>query len=122
VVGKIGQDGPRGLVGPRIAGPIRFHECPIVSGNGEFRGIIPEAIVYDYVALELTFTIIRVVSFLVAATFWTLYFHEILFRSGRVRTQWLRKGLADLGLILVIGVVSSLLFFLLSGIHPGHRR
>jgi hypothetical protein len=78
--------------------------------------------VYDNVALDITFTVIRVISFLVAATFWTLYFHEILFRSGRVRTQWLKKGLADLGLILVIGLVSSLVFFLLSGIHPGHRR
>ena len=121
-MGKIGQHGPRGLVRRRIAGPVRFHDCPIVSKNGDFRGIIPEAIVYDYVALDITFTVIRVVSFLVAVTFWTLYFHEILFRLGRVRTQWLKKGLADLGLILVIGLVSSLVFFLLSGIHPGHQR
>jgi hypothetical protein len=78
--------------------------------------------VYDYVALDFAFTTVRVVLFFVAAAFWILYFHEILFRSGRIQTQWLKKGLADLGLILVIGLVSSLLFLLLSGIHPGHRR
>jgi len=78
--------------------------------------------VYDYVVLDLAYNSIRVVLFVVAITFWFLYFHEILFRSGRIRTQWLKKGLADLGLILVIGLVSSIVFLLLSGFHPGHSR
>jgi hypothetical protein len=77
--------------------------------------------VYDYVALHLAYTIIRVVLFFVAATFWILYFHEILFRSGRIRTQWLKKGLFDLLLILFIALISSLFFFLLSGFHSHHR-
>ena len=60
--------------------------------------------------------------FLVAATFWVLYFHEILFRSGRIRTQWLKKRLAELALLLFIALASSLFFLFLSGIqscrHP----
>ena len=77
---------------------------------------------YDYEALDFSYTILRVALLFIAATFWILYFHEILFRSGRVRTQWLKKGLADLGLILVIGLVSSLLFLLVSGFQSGHHR
>ena len=57
---------------------------------------------YDYVALYPTYTIVRAVLFLVAAAFWILYFREILFRPGRIRTQWLKKGLADLALLLFI--------------------
>jgi hypothetical protein len=77
--------------------------------------------VYDYVALHITYTTIRAVLFCVAATCWILYFYEILFRSGRIRPQSVKKGLSDLLLILLIALVSSLFFILLSGFHPHHR-
>lgn len=77
---------------------------------------------YHYVALYSTYTIVRGGLFLIAATFWILYFHEILFRSGRIRTQWLKKGLADLALLLFIALVSSLFFLFLSGIQSGRHR
>ena len=77
---------------------------------------------YHYVALYPAYTIVRGGLFLIAATFWILYFHEILFRSGRIRTQWLKKGLADLALLLFIALVSSLFFLFLSGIQSSHHR
>jgi hypothetical protein len=77
--------------------------------------------VYDYGALH-AYTNIRVILFCVAATFWILYFHEILFRSGRIQTQWLKKGLFDLLLILFIALVSSLFFVLLTDFHPTLHR
>ena len=77
---------------------------------------------YDYVALYPTYTIVRAVLFLVAAAFWILYFREILFRPGRIRTQWLKKGLADLALLLFIALVSSLFFLFLSGIQSSRHR
>jgi hypothetical protein len=55
--------------------------------------------VYHYVALYPTYTIVRGVLFCVAVTFWVLYLHEVLFRSGRIQTQWVKKGLADLALL-----------------------
>jgi hypothetical protein len=80
------------------------------------------AIVYDYVALETAYTVVRVVSFCVALTFWILYVHEILFRSGKIRTQWLKRGFLDLLLMLFIALVSSLFFILLSDFQPTHPR
>ncbi|HXM22613.1 MAG TPA: hypothetical protein VN948_15255 [Terriglobales bacterium] len=77
---------------------------------------------YDYVALHHAYTTIRVVLFCVAVTFWILYFHEILFRSGRIRTQWLKKELANLLLMLSIAIVTFLVFSLLSGVHLTHYR
>jgi hypothetical protein len=58
--------------------------------------------VYDYVVLHFTYTTIRIGLFVVAATFWILYFHEVLFRSGRIRTQWLKRRFTDLALLLLI--------------------
>jgi hypothetical protein len=78
--------------------------------------------VYLCVALYPLYTIIRGVLFLVAATFWILYFREIFFRSGRIRTHWLKKGLADLVLLLFIALVSSLFFLFLSGIQSSRHR
>jgi len=78
-------------------------------------------IVYDYVALH-AYTIIRVVLFCVAVTFWILYFHEVLFRSGRIRTPWLKKGLADLLLLLAIAIVTFLVLTVMSGGPPAHHR
>jgi hypothetical protein len=79
-----------------------------------------EAIVYDYVVLHFTYTTVRIGLFVVAATFWILYFHEVLFRSGRIRTQWLKRRLTDLALLLLIALVSSLFFLILSGARPSH--
>jgi hypothetical protein len=80
--------------------------------------------VYDYVALDLAYTILRIVLFLVAVTFWILYFHETLFRSGKIRTQWLKKGLADLLLVLSIALVTFLVFTFMGAFHstPHHPR
>jgi hypothetical protein len=78
--------------------------------------------VYDYVALHFTYTSVRIGLFVVAATFWILYFHEVLFRSGRIQTQWLKKRLTDLALLLLIALVSSLFFLILSGVRPSHPR
>ena len=77
---------------------------------------------YDYVALHFTYTSVRIGLFVVAATFWILYFHEVLFRSGRIQTQWLKKRLTDLALLLLIALVSSLFFLILSGVRPSHPR
>lgn len=57
---------------------------------------------YDYVVLHFTYTTIRIGLFVVAATFWILYYHEVLFRSGRIRTQWLKGRFTDLALLLLI--------------------
>jgi hypothetical protein len=78
--------------------------------------------VYHCVALYPAYTIVRGVLFCVAVTFWVLYFHEVLFRSGRIQTRWLKKGLADLALLLFIALVSSLVLLLLSGIQFMHHR
>jgi hypothetical protein len=77
--------------------------------------------VYDFVALHLTLTTVRIVLLCVALTFWILYFHEVLFRSRRIRVQSLKRGLTDLLLVLSIALVTLLLFSLASGIHPVHR-
>jgi len=77
--------------------------------------------VYDYLTLH-AYTIFRVVLFCVAVTFWVLYFHEVLFRSGRIRTQWLKKGLSDFLLLLAIAIVTFLVLTLMSGGPPAHHR
>jgi hypothetical protein len=77
--------------------------------------------VYDYVALH-AYTIIRIVLFCIAATCWILYFHEVLFRSGRIRTQWLKKRLADLLLVLSIALITFLVFSLMNGFQPAYHK
>ena len=79
------------------------------------------AIVYYYGALHDAYTTTRVVLFCLAITFWILYFHEILFRSGRIRTQWLKKRLADLVLMLTVALTALLFFILLSGMSFHHH-
>lgn len=76
---------------------------------------------YHYVALH-AYTILRVVLFCIAVTFWVLYFHEVLFRSGKFRTQWLKKGIADGLLLLAIAIVTFLVLTLVSGGPPAHHR
>lgn len=77
---------------------------------------------YDYEALHLTFTTVRIGLACVALAFWILYFHEILFRSGRVRTQWVKKGLADVLLMLSIALVTFLIFTLMGGFQFAPHR
>ncbi len=76
---------------------------------------------YD-VALYPTYKIVRISLFCVAITFWILYFREILFRSGKIQTQWLKKGLTNLAFLLLIAFVSSLFFLLLSGVQFIHHH
>ncbi len=76
---------------------------------------------YHYVALDSAYQIVRVVLCVVAATFWILYFHEILFRSGRIQTQSLKKGLANLLVMLSIALVTVLILTFVSRFrHPSH--
>jgi hypothetical protein len=68
-------------------------------------------------ALHFSYTTVRIALLCIAAGFWTLYFHEILFRSGRMRAAWLKKGLADILLILSIALVTFLVFSFVSDYH-----
>lgn len=77
---------------------------------------------YDYDVLDDPTYITRVVLFCVAVALWLLYFHEILFRSGRVRTGWIKKRAAELGLMLLMALVTILIFSLVNGVHFGHGR
>jgi hypothetical protein len=80
--------------------------------------------VYDYGALDFAYTILRVVLLSVAVAFWILYFHETWFRSGRIQTPRLKKGLANLLLMLSIAIVTFLVFTFMSGFYsaPHPRR
>jgi hypothetical protein len=94
----------------------------MVSFGVNLQRITSEAIVYDYGALSLTYTVVRVILFLAAATFWILYFREI-FRSGGIRTRWLKQGLANLLLIVSIALVTFLVFSFMSGfVFTPHRH
>ncbi|MGA8492621.1 MAG: hypothetical protein WB711_19515 [Terriglobales bacterium] len=70
-------------------------------------------------ALHLSFTAIRGILFCVALAFWMLYFHEVLVHSERVRTRWLKKGLANFLLLVSMAIVTFLLFTLVSSL-PSH--
>lgn len=72
---------------------------------------------YDYVALVMTYSIIRVILLGAAVALWILYFHETWFRSGRIQTHRLKNGLANLLLMLSIAVVTFLVFTLMNGFH-----
>jgi hypothetical protein len=78
-----------------------------------------QAFVYDCEALPLTYTTVRYASLAIALTLWILYFHEILFRSGRVQIHWLKKRLTDLVLMLSIALVTFLLFSFMGAFHSG---
>jgi len=95
-----------------FGGLTRF--CPI----GRFSSLRPSCII---TALHLSFTTIRGILFCVAVSFWVLYFHEIWFRSGRVRMHWLKRGIADILLMLSIAIVTFLIITLISGL-PSHHR
>lgn len=80
------------------------------------------AIVYDGVALHGANNIIRIALFCVAAGLWVLYFHEILFRSGKIQMYWVKKRLADLGLMLLVALVTILITTLITGIRLPHSH
>jgi hypothetical protein len=79
-------------------------------------------IVYDGVVLHGANNIAHVVLFCVAAGLWVLYLHEILFRSGKVQTHWVKRRLADLALMLLMALVTILIFSLVTGLQFQHRH
>ena len=71
--------------------------------------------------MHLSFTTIRGILFCVAVAFWILYFHEVFFRSGKIKMHWLKRGIADFLLMLSIAIVTFLVISLVSGL-PIHYR
>ena len=84
--------------------------------------LIAQAIVYDGVTLHGANNITHLVLFCVAAGLWVLYLYEILFRSGKVQTHWVKRRLADLVLMLVMALVTILIFTLVTGLQFQHRH
>jgi hypothetical protein len=78
--------------------------------------------VYDGVVLHGTTNITHLVLFCIAAGLWILYLHEVLFRSGKVQTHWVKRRLADLVLMLVMALVTILIFTLVTGLQFQHRH
>jgi hypothetical protein len=81
-----------------------------------------QVIVYYGGALPLTYTTVRYASLAIAIALWILYFHEILFRSGRIQMRWLKKRVTDLVLVLSIALVTFLVFSFVGGFHSGSHR
>jgi hypothetical protein len=77
--------------------------------------------VYHGVVLHDPNHITHVVLFAIAAALWILYLHEILFRSGRIPTRWVKQTLADLALMLLIALVTILIITFMSAVEV-HRR
>lgn len=72
--------------------------------------------------MPLAYTTARYASLAVATTLWIFYFHEILFRSGRIQMYWLKKRVTDLVLMLSIALVTFLIFSYVGGFHSGSHR
>ena len=66
--------------------------------------------------------ITRLVLGTLTGLLWLLYFHEILSRSGKVEGRWIKKRLAEVGLMLVVALVTILIFSLVTGLQFGHRH
>ena len=77
---------------------------------------------YDYHVLHGINNITRLVLGIVTGLLWLLYFHDILFRSGRIEGRWIKKRLSEVGLMLVVALVTILIFSLITGLQFGHRR
>jgi len=77
---------------------------------------------YDCEALPLIYKTLRYASLAIAIALWTLYFHEILFRSGRIQMHWVKKRLTGLLLMLSIALVTFLIFSFVGGFHSGSQR
>jgi branched-subunit amino acid transport protein len=78
--------------------------------------------VYDNHALHLSPTIVRWVLGCAAASLWALYLHEILFRSGKVQTHWIKRRLRDLLVMLAISLATLLFAMLVGAISFHHGR
>ena len=77
---------------------------------------------YDGIVLHGATNITHVVLFCVAAGLWILYLHEVLFRSGKVQTYWVKRRLTDLVLMFLIALVTILIFSLITCIQFHHKR
>ena len=80
---------------------------------------------YDYDVLHDINNITRLVLGCFTAATWMLYLHEILFRSEKIQThqtQWIKKRLGEVGLMLVVALVTILIFSLVTGLQVGHRH
>lgn len=73
-------------------------------------------------ALPLTYTSVRYASLALAIALWILYFYEILVRSGRIRMQWLKKGLTNILLMLSIALVTLLIFAFVGSFYSGSHH
>jgi len=97
--------------------PARVALHRIRSGSAQW-----QAIVFYCGALHLTYTTVRYGSLAVSITLWIFYFHEILFRSGRIRLQWLKKGLTNVLLMLSIALVTLLIFTFVGSFYSASHR
>lgn len=79
------------------------------------------AFVYHNHALHITPTIARLVLGCVAAWLWVLFLHEVLFRSGKVKTHWVKRRLFDLLVVLSIALL-TFVFVILTGGHSHRGR
>jgi len=70
--------------------------------------------VYDVLALHRAHDITLIVLACIAAAAWLLYLYLLLFRAGKSRTDWLKKRLADLLVVVSIALIGFLVSFLLS--------
>ena len=77
---------------------------------------------YDGVALHGVYHITHAVLFCVAAGLWVLYLYEVLFKTGKVQTHWVKRRLTDVALMLLMALVTFLVFTLVAGLQSGHRR
>ena len=73
--------------------------------------------VYDGLDLHRAHDITLIVLACVAAAAWLLYLYLVLFRSGKTRTHWLKRRLADLVVVASIALIGFLVSFLLSLLH-----
>lgn len=73
--------------------------------------------VYDVLALHRVHDITLIVLACVAAAAWLLYLYLVLFRSGKTRTNWLKRRLGDLLVVVSIALIGFLVSFLLSLLH-----
>jgi hypothetical protein len=79
-------------------------------------------LVYDSHVLHLSPIVARLVLCCIAAALWVMFLHEILFRSGKVRTHWVKKRFLDLLVMLSIALVTFVFALVLVGLnfHRSH--
>ena len=92
-----------------------------ILGQGHATGSAPGASCI-ITCLHGADNITRIVLFCVAAGLWILYLYEVLFRSGKIQKGWVKKRLAEVGLMLLVALVTVLIFTLVNGMQFGHKR